>query len=324
MPPEQPPYLVIADTSFAPEGLVARVEFVMPSTKRLRVRWGVGSPPEGYLARGGGVVFVADANSHPPPPEERRAIQFKDGSYVYHEGLGDADWLMLVMIFPPGRVLADPAAPTPHGYHLFHDRLAVYWLLTKDGVPESSTVRFQLHPGNVRENLLEGQPKGPLPFDSNETAPTFGAFVSYRPNDRWAAGRLTDRLVQSFGSNAVFRDIQSIPLGADFRDELDDAVGRCKVMMVVIGESWLDPANPEGQRRIDSEEDSVRIEIESALQRHRWIMPVLLDDTRMPREKMLPESLRELAFRQACTLRERSFEADIQPVIKALRDRIGG
>jgi hypothetical protein len=94
-------------------------------------------------------------------------------------------------------------------------------------------------------------------------------------------------------------------------------------MLAVIGQTWLDPPNPIGKRRIDSERDWVRIEIESALQRHRSIIPLLLDDAQMPDEVSLPDSLRELAFRQACRLRERTFDADVQRLIAALREHMG-
>lgn len=130
MPPEQPPYLVILDTSFEEDGLKGKVEYVKPAEKRLRVRWGVGSPPRGYRKKGGGVVFVADYSDSPPPPNETPAITPHKKRYSYSEGLAGAPWLMLVMILPAEHILTKPS-PVPDGSHLFGNRLAVYWRLSK-------------------------------------------------------------------------------------------------------------------------------------------------------------------------------------------------
>ena len=55
-------------------------------------------------------------------------------------------------------------------------------------------------------------------------------FVSYRRDDSAdAAGRIHDGLVQRFGRENVVMDVDSIPLGMDFREFLSDAVGRCRV-----------------------------------------------------------------------------------------------
>ena len=327
MPPEQPPYLVILDTSFRDARLEARAEYVKPAADRLRVRWGVGSPPRGYKKEGGGVVFVADQTDSPPPPDESPPISVANGRFTYAEGLAGAQWLMLVMLLPSGFVLSDPH-PAPDGSRLFADRLAVYWRLSKSpGVAEFVEVKWGLRPAgdNLGKALLTNQSGAPFPFEADEAAPEFGVFLSYRrQDDRWAVGRIRDGLIRFLGARAVFRDIDSIKLGKDYRQVIDSAVGRCRVMLAVIGPNWLDPDRPSGKRRIDSKKDWVRIEIESALQRHRLVVPLLLDETKMPDERALPDSLRELAFRQGCTLRESSFETDVQSLAEKLREHIGG
>src|SRR5688500_4592537 len=118
LPPEQPPYLVILDTSFGVAGLKGRVTYVKPADSRLRVRWGVGSPPADYNKEGGGVIFVAGQSASPPPADENPSIQVFNGNYAYQEGLAGAEWLMLVMILPKGHVLGD-SNPAPAGSRLF-------------------------------------------------------------------------------------------------------------------------------------------------------------------------------------------------------------
>lgn len=45
--------------------------------------------------------------------------------------------------------------------------------------------------------------------------------ISYRREDSaHVTGRIYDRLVQQFGRTAVFKDVDSIPLGIDFRTYL--------------------------------------------------------------------------------------------------------
>lgn len=43
-------------------------------------------------------------------------------------------------------------------------------------------------------------------------------FISYRRVDSEdVAGRIYDRLVQHFGHDAIFKDVDDIPFGVDFR-----------------------------------------------------------------------------------------------------------
>lgn len=47
-------------------------------------------------------------------------------------------------------------------------------------------------------------------------------FMSYRRSDSAdVTGRIYDRLLQAFGKVAVFKDVDSIPLGVDFKEYLD-------------------------------------------------------------------------------------------------------
>ena len=51
-------------------------------------------------------------------------------------------------------------------------------------------------------------------------------FISYRRNDASGhAGRLYDRLVDRFGKEKLFRDVDQIHYGEDFVEAIDEAVG---------------------------------------------------------------------------------------------------
>src|SRR5258708_7662530 len=108
-------------------------------------------------------------------------------------------------------------------------------------------------------------------------------FVSYRRLDSaQVTGRIYDKLVACFGADAVFKDVDSIPLGVDFRQSLDRSVSRCDVMIAVMGTMWAGTKDPQGRHRIEDPADYVRIEIESALKRNVPIIPLLVDDAAMP------------------------------------------
>ena len=92
-------------------------------------------------------------------------------------------------------------------------------------------------------------------------------FISYRREDSEdAAGRLKEKLSDHFGADRVFFDVDSIPVGVDFRRYIHDAVSQCNVLLAVIGRDWLGTDNAEGQRRLDDPTDFVRIEVESAFE----------------------------------------------------------
>jgi hypothetical protein len=136
-------------------------------------------------------------------------------------------------------------------------------------------------------------------------------FISYRRGDAGdVVGRIYDRLVERFGRTHVFKDVDSIPLGVDFRKHLTDSVGKCRVFLAVISRGWLQQAD--GERRLDQANDFVRIEMEAALQRNIPVIPVLVQGAALPDEKDLPPSLRDFAYRNATVVRaDPDFHADI-------------
>lgn len=122
--------------------------------------------------------------------------------------------------------------------------------------------------------------------------------ISYRRDDTGAiTGRICDRLRARFGAESVYMDIDSNPLGVDYRSHIDESLKRCDLLLAVIGRHWLG-AGP-GARRIDDPSDLVRLEVTSALARGIRLVPLLIDETEMPSSEELPEDLRGLKFRQA-------------------------
>jgi hypothetical protein len=137
-----------------------------------------------------------------------------------------------------------------------------------------------------------------------------GIFISYRREETAPyAGRLYDRLSDHFGDGKVFMDVDSISLGLDFTKAITDAVASSDVLIALIGARWLDITDGEGRRRIDDEQDFVRLEIKAALQRDIRVIPILVDGAQLPRGEQLPQDLQGLARRQALKITHEYFRS---------------
>ncbi len=150
-------------------------------------------------------------------------------------------------------------------------------------------------------------------------------FISYRREEAsYPVGWLFRQLADHFGKDQVFRDVVSIRPGDDFVDTITAAVGSCEVLLAVIGGRWLTATDERGRRRLDDPGDYVRLEIETALKRDVRVIPILVDDARMPGADALPLSLAMLARRQALELNPNRFEADTEKLLVVLEQALIG
>jgi hypothetical protein len=145
--------------------------------------------------------------------------------------------------------------------------------------------------------------------------------ISYRREDSAdVTGRIYDRLVQKFGQGAVFKDVDSIPLGVDFRTFLDEQVAKCEVFLAVIGQDWMKKRGSKGKSRLDDPGDFVRIEIELALKRKIPVIPVLVSGASIPPPKRLPASIQDLSYRHGIVVRvDPDFHRDMDRLIEYLK-----
>ena len=135
-------------------------------------------------------------------------------------------------------------------------------------------------------------------------------FINYRRDDTApAAVHLRHCLGQRIGEDKIFRDQDTIPLGQNFESVIEEAMRATSVCLVLIGPNWLTVKTAAGLRRLDDPEDYVRREIESALSAGTEVIPVLMDGAKMPLRKHLPDSIKELAIRNAY---EMPWQAGIQ------------
>jgi hypothetical protein len=155
-----------------------------------------------------------------------------------------------------------------------------------------------------------------------EARPTGSAkvFISYRREDsKWPARQIYEVFLKHLPCEQIFIDIDSIPPGADFVKILEDQVAQCEIVLALIGPHWIEIIDPKtGRRRLDNPKDFVRIEIRSALSNGIQVVPVLLDDTPMPHADQLPEDIKILAEKRAEFVGYRSFEGDVERLIRRL------
>lgn len=125
-------------------------------------------------------------------------------------------------------------------------------------------------------------------------------FICYRRSDSAPyAGRLHDNLEEKFGDEAIFKDIDDIPPGHDFSEVTQREIDKCHIFLIIIGKSFTQSLDEKGQNRLFVSGDYVRTEIEYALKKEKYIIPVLMQDAKMPTQEELPVSLHPLATKNA-------------------------
>jgi len=150
-------------------------------------------------------------------------------------------------------------------------------------------------------------------------------FVSYRRADStYLIGRIRDRLKNIFGEQSIFRDLDDIPAGVDFRTILEKETNECDVMLVVIGPQWAGITDAQGNKRLLDPNDYTRMEVETGLKRlgqgGAVVIPVLVMNAPMPSPTELPESLHQLTFQNAISVRnDPDFDHDMERLIRDIK-----
>ncbi len=142
------------------------------------------------------------------------------------------------------------------------------------------------------------------------TAASGRVFISYRRGDtNGEAHAIRERLRQRYGSDQIFMDADSIPLGRSFDEWINSELDSTALMLVLIGRRWMGRGKT---RRICSPEDWVGREISVALDRDIPIIPILIEGAPLPSSSDLPEQLQPLITKQAMALDNSSFEFDMR------------
>jgi formylglycine-generating enzyme required for sulfatase activity len=159
-----------------------------------------------------------------------------------------------------------------------------------------------------------------MPVSDSGEAVAGKIFINYRRgDDAGFAQALFAHLTQAFPPEALFMDVDNIEPGLDFVRVLNEQVAQCDVLISVIGKDWIEARDEAGTRRLDNPDDFVRVEIESALNQDKRVIPVLVGQAQMPKPDQLPETMKPLARRNAVRLSHERFRSDTQGLIAALQ-----
>jgi hypothetical protein len=144
-------------------------------------------------------------------------------------------------------------------------------------------------------------------------------FISYRREDTAAnALGIGQYLENEFGRKNVFIDVD-MRAGTKFPVVLEQRLAECKVMLVLVGPEWLNARDDQGQRRLDSSDDWVRLEIAHALKKGITVIPVRVNGTGLPPKAVLPEDIKGLLDHQAVSVSTFSFRPDMAGLAKDIR-----
>ncbi len=144
-------------------------------------------------------------------------------------------------------------------------------------------------------------------------------FLCYRREDTAGYALGFRRLIRDALPHAeIFLDVESIDSGMRWREEIRNRIAQCDVLLLVIGDEWL--VRRDGVKKIDDENDPVRFEIGEALRRDNppWLIPVLVEDARMPRASDLPPEVQPLCDYHAHRIHDQSYDRDLKDLIETL------
>ena len=124
-------------------------------------------------------------------------------------------------------------------------------------------------------------------------------------------------LSQSFGQENVFRASRSIPPGGDYSKFLTDGIDSSKVMLAVIGRTWLEKTI-KSLGDLNRPRDWVREEIARAFEKEIPVIPILLSGTSRLTDADLPPEISQLSSIQYIRFEYRSIESGFAQIRSAV------
>jgi hypothetical protein len=117
-------------------------------------------------------------------------------------------------------------------------------------------------------------------------------------------------------------DIDNIPFGMDFRQQVQNAMIDNDLVLAIIGPKWMGTVRG-GSLRIHDEADPVRVEIETAFKRGIPVIPILVGNATMPKAINLPEGLKGLSFLNAAEVSSgRDFNQHIERLLRSMQSLV--
>jgi len=174
------------------------------------------------------------------------------------------------------------------------------------------------------QQKVEGDLIGPITvvsparITSRKPKPLGKIFISYnRGGSDGMAHLLYERLNKRF-PDRIMMDAPVTDSGVEPVRAIEDAVGSCDILLAIIGKNGLSAT---GVTSSGLSEDS--IEIASALDRGMRLIPVLLQDTRLPAAAELPGNISAIADLKPIKLSDDNLVGDVERLIKLLEEEFG-
>ena len=133
-------------------------------------------------------------------------------------------------------------------------------------------------------------------------------FISYRHDDSEAdAGRLYDTLASELGQEKLYKDVENITIGSNWKRAVRNALADSAAVLFLMGPDWrLTPA--------------IEFELQLVLESDVPVVPILVrkaDLVQLTSE--LPAPLSEISERKAVMLRHASWSRDCRELLEVLK-----
>jgi pterin-4a-carbinolamine dehydratase len=149
-------------------------------------------------------------------------------------------------------------------------------------------------------------------------------FISYRRLDSAIFSQwLANQLRIAYGADCVFMDTESIRDADLWAAKIHAALTAASIVIVVIGRSWLSIRDEFERRRIDNPDDWVRRELELSLEQNKTIIPILIEDAKVPAREALPASVTRLVDIQSRGINAQNIAADMSRLVRDIGERLG-
>jgi hypothetical protein len=188
------------------------------------------------------------------------------------------------------------------------------WMIVRQGINPISVANrlYDRQAIDALERSAESGFRGPLQRK---------VFINYRRTDSLPTAMALQRaLSQEIGESNVFVDLRRIAAGDNHLELIDEQIGICDTMLVLMGPTWASSVDESGDRRLFQDNDMVRLEIRAAVVRNDVVcIPVLIDGTQFPQKSDVPQDIEALLHCQAINFRNTHFTDDIEQIYQTVR-----
>lgn len=147
-------------------------------------------------------------------------------------------------------------------------------------------------------------------------------FISYRRSDSSnISGRIYDLLTEKLGEENVFKDVYSIPAGKNFKKFIENEISKADVLLAIIGKNWTGNSGSKSNSRIFDSKDFIRLEIKTAINREKPIIPIFISGATMPNENEIPSDIEDIIFINGINMRkDPDFKNDFNYLLKSIKN----